>query len=481
MTKKRNTVTKRAPENSPVHQAHALVGKGMVAFDLAPSPLKLPIPFEVALRAGTEAWVLPGVSAVAKAAPRFEGGAVLDDMRELFLTKDSEAGAGILLLRRKDDGNWNALVSKGTLPYVLSREALDKNVMPPPGESWLPASLMAAVPKRMRYWDMQGEAALAARADLVGSGLFGEDLIKLVDGELRLCTIRHFLYTPDEEVAPEIPSMAKSLPSLFSRLAPDTVFAQGAVGADDFLPAVASLAKSDAVVFLTADDAAGASAIAGTLLGARPSSAWLAVAPDSPAARASLATVGKLFKIPGGDDTVLVASFAPPPGALVEWIAAEKDDASSGGLAANGGALAPQQDDKKKPKTVKFLKAGDDASAPAADERYILGIVLEPEVVDAQNDVYDAATIRAAAHGYMEKFATMKLMHAGEPIDDKVKILESYIAPVDFKVGDQVVKAGTWLMACKIVDDGLWSAAKKGELTGFSIGGSAMRAPANAG
>ena len=36
------------------------------------------------------------------------------------------------------------------------------------------------------------------------------------------------------------------------------------------------------------------------------------------------------------------------------------------------------------------------------DERFVLGIVLEPEVVDAQGDIYSAEEIRAAAHRFME-------------------------------------------------------------------------------
>ena len=38
------------------------------------------------------------------------------------------------------------------------------------------------------------------------------------------------------------------------------------------------------------------------------------------------------------------------------------------------------------------------------DERYVLGVVLEPEVVDAQGDIYSADEIRQAAHRFMEEF-----------------------------------------------------------------------------
>jgi len=110
------------------------------------------------------------------------------------------------------------------------------------------------------------------------------------------------------------------------------------------------------------------------------------------------------------------------------------------------------------------------------DEHYVLGIVLEPEVVDAQNDIYSADEIRNTAHEFMQKYRTIGLMHKGG-INDKVKILESYIAPCDFEADGQPVKAGTWVMAVKVLDEDLWKACKSGELTGFSIGGSAVRKP----
>jgi hypothetical protein len=108
------------------------------------------------------------------------------------------------------------------------------------------------------------------------------------------------------------------------------------------------------------------------------------------------------------------------------------------------------------------------------EERYVLGIVLEPETVDAQNDIYSAAEIRAAAHGFMENFSRIGLMHRIF-IDGDVKILESYLAPVDFNLNGIKVKIGTWLLAVRVVNDELWQNIKRGTLTGYSIGGSAQR------
>lgn len=121
----------------------------------------------------------------------------------------------------------------------------------------------------------------------------------------------------------------------------------------------------------------------------------------------------------------------------------------------------------------RILKAEDGAGE---DEHFILGIVLEPEVVDAQNDIYSDAEVRLAAHRYMEEFQNVGFMHK-QIINSKAQVLESYLAPCDFKIGSQAVKKGTWVMGVRVKDAALWKQCKDGGITGFSIGGSAQRRP----
>jgi len=111
-----------------------------------------------------------------------------------------------------------------------------------------------------------------------------------------------------------------------------------------------------------------------------------------------------------------------------------------------------------------------------ADERYVLGVVLEPEVVDAQGDIYSAEEIRQAAHRFMEEFGGLGLMHRFR-VNGQVKVLESYLAPADVEIGGVRLRKGTWLLAVRILSDELWEQVKDGALTGFSIGGSARRVP----
>lgn len=114
--------------------------------------------------------------------------------------------------------------------------------------------------------------------------------------------------------------------------------------------------------------------------------------------------------------------------------------------------------------------------ADPSDERYVLGVVLEPEAVDAQGDVYSAEEVRKAAHRFMEEFGGLGLQHQLR-VNGQVKVLESFLAPTDFAVGEVTIRKGTWLLAVRVLSDELWELVQSGRLTGFSIGGSARRVP----
>jgi hypothetical protein len=128
----------------------------------------------------------------------------------------------------------------------------------------------------------------------------------------------------------------------------------------------------------------------------------------------------------------------------------------------------PEEFKKLLARAIPVLKTG--------EERYVLGIVLEPETADAQKDIYSAAEIRDAAHRFMEEYRNLGLMHR-EFVTGRVKILESYLAPAAFELDGTRVKKGTWLLAVRVVDDDVWRQVKAGELAGFSIGGSAVKVP----
>lgn len=107
------------------------------------------------------------------------------------------------------------------------------------------------------------------------------------------------------------------------------------------------------------------------------------------------------------------------------------------------------------------------------DERTVLGIVLEPETVDSQKDIYSAEAIKQSAWGWAERWQKFGLMHV--EIIPGVRLLETYLAPVAFSIGDRRIKKGTWLLRVRVIDDAVWADVKSGKLTGFSIGGTANR------
>ncbi len=115
------------------------------------------------------------------------------------------------------------------------------------------------------------------------------------------------------------------------------------------------------------------------------------------------------------------------------------------------------------------------------EERYVLAVVLEPlkemGMTDSQDDTYSAAEVRQACHKYMEDYGgTLGLQHKVN-VSGKVKIVENHITRMDEVIDGEPVRAGTWLMGLRVVDDGLWKRVKDGTLTGLSIGGIAQRTP----
>lgn len=120
----------------------------------------------------------------------------------------------------------------------------------------------------------------------------------------------------------------------------------------------------------------------------------------------------------------------------------------------------------------KALSAVDVAHIAKADDelRYVLGVVLEPDRVDAQGDTIDAETIRKACWIYMTEFQNRGLQHE-QLVNQAVKLVECWITKHDETFGERVLKAGTWLAGFHVPDDDIWAAVKEGRLTGLSIGG----------
>lgn len=104
------------------------------------------------------------------------------------------------------------------------------------------------------------------------------------------------------------------------------------------------------------------------------------------------------------------------------------------------------------------------------EQRLVYGVALVPETTDLQGDIISEDEIRKTAHDFLSRYnasAGLDVMHAEEGHD--LRLAESYIAPLDFTLGTEPVKKGSWIVAEKVLDDGVWARVKSGELRGFSI------------
>lgn len=108
------------------------------------------------------------------------------------------------------------------------------------------------------------------------------------------------------------------------------------------------------------------------------------------------------------------------------------------------------------------------------EKKLVYGVILEPDTVDAQNDIVSPEEIENAAHDYLVKSRIIGRQHKAKA---NVDLVESYISPVDFKINEDVVKKGSWVGVVKVLDDKLWQDVKDKKVTGFSIGGLAERKP----
>lgn len=333
--------------------------------------------------------------------------------------------------RRKSSGGANAehaqrfaadkIAKSVALPFVLTAEAVRAGSLPPLGDPGMAPTLAASVPPEFRYWQASDvETAKSVRDALVEAEVFDDDAIALVDGDPYRVVSKRFLAVVDDVAVEPV------------RKADDSIFA-------------ASLFAGEVeVVDLRADASTRSNA-----------ERWVAlVLDDADGARVSKELGGVSFRVTTRPGVLFVSKTAPRASRLVEFVESRVD------------ALA-----KSAPARARFVKADD-----AGEERYVLGIVLEPETLDSQSDIYSADEVRSAAHKFLENYGQIGLQHA-EIVTGKIKILESYLAPADFSIGAQTIKAGTWLLGVRVVDDGLWQAVKDGSYTGFSIGGSAVRSP----
>lgn len=106
-------------------------------------------------------------------------------------------------------------------------------------------------------------------------------------------------------------------------------------------------------------------------------------------------------------------------------------------------------------------------------KQIVYGVVLTPGLEDSQGDVVTAEDIEKAAHAYLVTSRKHDVQH--DEHQAAVETVESYVAPEDMTVAGQRVIKGSWVIGTHVSDPDTWRRVRKGELTGFSIGGTGER------
>lgn len=106
-------------------------------------------------------------------------------------------------------------------------------------------------------------------------------------------------------------------------------------------------------------------------------------------------------------------------------------------------------------------------------KQIVYGTVMQPDVPDSEGDTVSPEEIEQAAHRYLADSRKHDIQHNEQVAE--VTPVESFIVPMDMEYAGRPVLKGSWVMAVHVADPEVWQQVTKGELTGFSIGGTAVR------
>jgi len=357
------------------------------------------------------------------------------------------------------------------IPSIL----LAKSGVPPKGTSRLPLGVEKQIPAAVRFWELEDRDQAQKALDWLVESKFatsGGKEVDVVDGVLAIVEVEKTTYefTPNETVDDGSPTWVRKLIGCLPKDVPVvTPFAE-----EDWRAEAALFRKSDVLMLMdvpSQDDLDDVCLIVAK-------SKFVVGAEDTSANREKLGKLGRLFKL---DDAgafnrlfctsvnVSERSTLPVYKQATLIVAKPIVVAASTTVAVDSPVLKRMN---KATGHVRVLQKVD------TEERYILGVVAEPDETDTQGDTQSADEVKKAAYGFLEDYRNVGLQHK-QYINKEVKIVESYIAKADESIpGDAAyVKKGSWLMAVRVIDDELWAAVKSGAITGFSFGGYADRVP----
>ncbi|MBA7548669.1 hypothetical protein ES705_41134 [subsurface metagenome] len=152
---------------------------------------------------------------------------------------------------------------------------------------------------------------------------------------------------------------------------------------------------------------------------------------------------------------------------MVDMIEKELSEILDAPVSYDGDGIKLREEAKKFNKFIPIFDI-----SKKTDEHIVCGVVYAPNEVDSQGDTTTEEEIRKALYSYMGGPQKFKLNHKGKYID--AKVLEIYIAPVDFEMSNQKIKKGSWLLISRVLDEKVWKGIKDGTITGYSLAGRAV-------
>lgn len=103
-------------------------------------------------------------------------------------------------------------------------------------------------------------------------------------------------------------------------------------------------------------------------------------------------------------------------------------------------------------------------------KKMVYGIVYAPDEVDAHGDTADAETIEKASQEFMKSLKLHNIDKQHNLEVQKAYVAENWIV----RKGDELFsEVGAWAQGIKIEDEELWKECESGEITGFSLYGTA--------
>lgn len=109
----------------------------------------------------------------------------------------------------------------------------------------------------------------------------------------------------------------------------------------------------------------------------------------------------------------------------------------------------------------------------AGAKQIVFGEVYVPNDRDTDGNWMSADTIEKMAHAFLHEARMQQIDRNHTGARDKGEVVESFIA----RKGDPDFAEGAWVVGVHVTDGEVWAQIEKGELTGFSLEGTATLIP----